>query len=69
MVLVCDTTFVMIFLQPGAAAAVKPGGRKKDEDADTSPLLQVNSLKNQRVIDEQKLKVWISLFSVLSMFP
>jgi hypothetical protein len=32
-------------------------GRKKDEDVDTSPLLQNNNLKNQRSIDEQKLKV------------
>lgn len=30
---------------------------KKDEDIDTSPLLMVNNLKNQRCIDEQKLKV------------
>nr|CAD7571841.1 unnamed protein product [Timema californicum] len=39
-----------------ATAAAKVG-RKKDEDADTSPLLQVNNLKHQRSIDEQKLKV------------
>ncbi|PNF34799.1 Protein mini spindles [Cryptotermes secundus] len=37
--------------------ASKPSGRKKDEDVDTSPLLQNNNLKNQRSVDEQKLKV------------
>ncbi|XP_015113427.1 protein mini spindles isoform X2 [Diachasma alloeum] len=31
--------------------------RKKEEDVDTSPLLAINNLKHQRVIDEQKLKV------------
>ncbi|KRF99998.1 uncharacterized protein Dwil_GK13258, isoform D [Drosophila willistoni] len=31
--------------------------RKKDEDLDLSPLLAVNSLKNQRLIDEQKMRV------------
>ncbi|GLV37157.1 mini spindles [Carabus blaptoides fortunei] len=31
--------------------------RKKDDDIDTSPLLVVNNLKHQRVIDEQKLRV------------
>ncbi|KAL6427050.1 hypothetical protein ACFW04_009317 [Cataglyphis niger] len=36
----------------------KPGSaRKKDDDVDNSPLLVVNNLKHQRVIDEQKLKV------------
>ncbi|XP_043263019.1 protein mini spindles [Colletes gigas] len=36
----------------------KPGSaRKKDDDVDTSPLLAINNLKHQRVIDEQKLKV------------
>lgn len=39
-------------------ASSKPGSaRKKDDDVDTSPLLVVNNLKHQRVIDEQKLKV------------
>ncbi|XP_012235678.1 protein mini spindles isoform X2 [Linepithema humile] len=39
-------------------APSKPGSaRKKDDDVDTSPLLVVNNLKHQRVIDEQKLKV------------
>lgn len=45
--------------KPGALgnANAKPTtGKKKDDDVDTSPLLQVNGLKNQRVIDEQKLK-------------
>lgn len=38
--------------------ASKPGSaRKKDDDVDTSPLLAINNLKHQRVIDEQKLKV------------
>lgn len=31
--------------------------RKKEEEIDTSPILIVNSLKNQRLLDEQKLKV------------
>lgn len=31
--------------------------RKKEEDVDTSPLLAVNNIKNQRLIDEQKLRV------------
>ncbi|CAK9799265.1 Protein mini spindles [Anthophora plagiata] len=36
----------------------KPGSaRKKEDDVDTSPLLAINNLKHQRVIDEQKLKV------------
>ncbi|XP_011346802.1 protein mini spindles isoform X1 [Ooceraea biroi] len=40
------------------SASSKPGSaRKKDDDVDTSPLLMVNNLKHQRVIDEQKLKV------------
>ncbi|XP_046394021.1 protein mini spindles [Ischnura elegans] len=33
------------------------GGRRKEEEADSSPLLQANNLKSQRVSDEQKLKV------------
>lgn len=31
--------------------------RKKEEEIDTSPILIVNNLKNQRLLDEQKLKV------------
>ncbi|KAH8294844.1 hypothetical protein KR018_003531 [Drosophila ironensis] len=31
--------------------------RKKDEDVDTSPLLAANSAKNQRLLDEQKMRV------------
>lgn len=31
--------------------------RKKEEDVDTAPLLPTNNLKNQRMLDEQKLKV------------
>ncbi|KAL0125152.1 hypothetical protein PUN28_004351 [Cardiocondyla obscurior] len=41
-----------------SGASSKPStARKKDDDVDTSPLLVVNNLKHQRVIDEQKLKV------------
>ncbi|XP_050341877.1 protein mini spindles isoform X2 [Bactrocera neohumeralis] len=42
-----------------AGAGDKAGGssRKKDEDVDTSPLLAVNNSKNQRLIDEQKMRV------------
>lgn len=37
--------------------AAKAPARKKEEDIDLSPLLVVNNLKHQRVIDEQKLRV------------
>ncbi|GLG98562.1 Protein mini spindles [Gryllus bimaculatus] len=37
--------------------AAKAGSRKKDDEADTSPVLQNNNMKHQRTIDEQKLKV------------
>lgn len=44
-----------------AAAPAKGGAaantRKKDEDVDTAPLLSTNNQKNQRMLDEQKLKV------------
>ncbi|XP_067640391.1 protein mini spindles isoform X2 [Eurosta solidaginis] len=43
-----------------AVGGEKAGGgtsRKKDEDVDTSPLLAVNNSKNQRLIDEQKMRV------------
>ncbi|XP_054741345.1 protein mini spindles isoform X1 [Anastrepha obliqua] len=43
-----------------AGAGDKASGassRKKDEDVDTSPLLAVNNSKNQRLIDEQKMRV------------
>lgn len=43
-----------------AKTAAKPNAavsRKKEEEVDTSPLLAVNNLKNQRMLDEQKLKV------------
>ncbi|KAK0165415.1 hypothetical protein PV328_003929 [Microctonus aethiopoides] len=51
-----------------AKSTVKPGknvvassrpssARKKEDDVDNGPLLAVNNLKHQRVIDEQKLKV------------
>lgn len=33
------------------------GNRKDSEDVDTSPLLQVNNLKQQRTSDEQRLRV------------
>uniref|UniRef100_A0A1I8NBI3 TOG domain-containing protein n=1 Tax=Musca domestica TaxID=7370 RepID=A0A1I8NBI3_MUSDO len=43
------------------ASAAKSGSssssRKKEEDVDTSPLLAVNNTKNQRLIDEQKMRV------------
>jgi cytoskeleton-associated protein 5 len=48
--------------------ASKPSGRKKDEDVDTSPLLQSNNLKNQRSIDEQKLKVFFVILYTLSWY-
>ncbi|XP_017478345.1 PREDICTED: cytoskeleton-associated protein 5 isoform X2 [Rhagoletis zephyria] len=45
----------------GAAGAGDKTGaassRKKEEDVDTSPLLAVNNSKNQRLIDEQKMRV------------
>lgn len=40
--------------KPGTAAATS---RKKEEDVDLSPLFQINNLKHQRLLDEQKLKV------------
>lgn len=40
-----------------APAAKQTNSRKKEEDVDTSPLLSINNLKNQRMLDEQKLKV------------
>lgn len=40
-----------------AKAAAAASSRKKDEDVDASPLLSTNNLKNQRMLDEQKLKV------------
>ncbi|EDW97368.1 protein mini spindles isoform X5 [Drosophila yakuba] len=41
-----------------AGGQEKPApARKKDEDIDTSPLLCANSAKNQRLLDEQKMKV------------
>ncbi|XP_037049831.1 protein mini spindles isoform X3 [Bradysia coprophila] len=44
--------------KPAAAAKNAPAAaRKKEEEVDTSPLLAVNNLKNQRLLDEQKLKV------------
>lgn len=45
------------FQQANAATNAKSTARKKEDDVDVSPLLEVNKLKNQRVIDEQKLKV------------
>ncbi|KAL1459608.1 hypothetical protein WDU94_011572 [Cyamophila willieti] len=40
-----------------ASAKAPSKSSKKDEDVDLSPLLQVNSMKHQRVIDESKLKI------------
>ncbi|KAI8121731.1 Protein mini spindles [Lucilia cuprina] len=41
----------------GARMANTSSSRKKEEDVDTSPLLAVNNTKNQRLIDEQKMRV------------
>lgn len=41
--------------KPSSASAA--GSRKKEEDIDLSPMFQVNNLKTQRLLDEQKLKV------------
>ncbi|XP_032674241.1 protein mini spindles isoform X2 [Odontomachus brunneus] len=41
----------------GASSKAPGSARKKDDDVDTSPLLVVNNLKHQRVLDEQKLKL------------
>ncbi|XP_023178563.2 protein mini spindles isoform X3 [Drosophila hydei] len=38
-------------------ASTTTASRKKEEDVDTSPLLAVNNIKNQRLIDEQKMRV------------
>ncbi|XP_045137048.1 cytoskeleton-associated protein 5-like isoform X2 [Portunus trituberculatus] len=42
---------------PSATRAGTSGGRKEAEDVDTSPLLQVNNLKQQRALDEQRLRI------------
>ncbi|KAI5733008.1 hypothetical protein M8J76_006606 [Diaphorina citri] len=49
-------------------APAKPTSKssKKDEDLDTSPLLQVNSMKHQRVIDESKLKYHLKAIDSLN---
>lgn len=48
--------YYYLLFQKGASS--KSGSaRKKDDDVDNSPLLVINNLKHQRVIDEQKLKV------------
>lgn len=44
-----------VISKPGSAAAAS--SRRKEEDVDTSPLFQCNNLKQQRFLDEQKLKV------------
>ncbi|CAB0005062.1 unnamed protein product [Nesidiocoris tenuis] len=43
-------------LKPGSAPVARAGARKKDEDVETGLMLKVNSLKNQRSIDDQKSK-------------
>lgn len=43
-----------VVTKPGSGAA---SSRKKEEDVDLSPMFQVNNLKHQRMLDEQKLKV------------
>lgn len=40
-----------------SAAAAMAAGKKNDEEVDMSPMLLANNLKNQRMLDEQKLKV------------
>lgn len=42
---------------PASKPGTAPSSRKKDEEVDTSPLLAVNNIKSQRLLDEQKLKV------------
>ncbi|XP_042209858.1 cytoskeleton-associated protein 5-like isoform X3 [Homarus americanus] len=42
---------------PSATRMGSAAGRKDSEDVDTSPLLQVNNLKQQRASDEQRLRV------------
>lgn len=44
-------------LQNQKAVEKPSSSRKKEEEVDTSPLLAVNHTKNQRLIDEQKLRV------------
>lgn len=43
----------------GASAKANPpaASRKKEEEVDNSPLLAINNMKSQRLLDEQKLKV------------
>lgn len=41
--------------KPGSQPAAS--SRRKEEDVDTSPFFQVNNLKQQRFLDEQKLKI------------
>ena len=53
-----STKTAKAIVKPKGAGSSKPNSaRKKEEDVDSSPLLAVNNLKHQRVIDEQKLKV------------
>ncbi|GAB6028698.1 hypothetical protein CHUAL_004522 [Chamberlinius hualienensis] len=45
-------------LSQGRSAIAKPStGKKKDEESDSSPPIIANNLKEQRIYDEQKLKV------------
>lgn len=50
---------IYIVLQPVTASAkqTSSSSRKKDDDIDTSPLLQTKTAKYQRSLDEAKLKV------------
>lgn len=63
-----DLLYVILFVLGASKAAAKTvvagkqaaqplTSRKKEEDIDTSPLLAVNKIKSQRLLDEQKLKV------------
>ncbi|KAG0714752.1 Cytoskeleton-associated protein 5 [Chionoecetes opilio] len=42
---------------PSATRVGSTSGRKEAEDVDTSPMLQINTLKQQRTLDEQRLRV------------
>ncbi|KAK4303692.1 hypothetical protein Pmani_024319 [Petrolisthes manimaculis] len=42
---------------PSASRTGNAAGRKESEDVDNSPMLQVNNLKQQRGLDEQRLRV------------
>lgn len=51
-----DGSSATITAKPGVTGSTiaKPAAGNKKDDINTSPLLQVNNLKNQRMIGEQK---------------